>query len=308
MTAPLQQAQAQMRRQLGLLTRQQALEHGLEEHQVRWLVRSGRWRRIGIGVYAIESATPDWRQRALAACLSVEPTATLAFQTAAHLWQLDGFLEAPRIIHVAATSQVRRQLKNVQWHVVRSFAPRDLTELRGLPATSLPRTLVDLASVLDEVALENALDSALRKNHRWKVWLTRELPRFGDRRHGIAVLRRLLTTREQATDSPLEVMVRRLIFAAGLPSPIGQYEVIEQGQLIARVDFGWAERLLVVQAQGYQFHHGRRRFEIDLRQISAMQSYGYLVWQPTMQRIENDLAGAIEELKRMWARAPLRTE
>lgn len=290
-----------MRRQLGLVTHRQALEHGLESHQVDWLVRSHKWQVVIRGVYAVEGTRLDWYQRALAACLSVEPSGVATLASAAHLWELDGFRQPPAVIDIATHKQVRRMAKGTKWHIVEHFDRRDVIVKRGVPVTSLPRTLVDLAGTVTEVMLEIALDSALRRKPKWRGWIESDLARFSRRRHGMVTLRRLLDRRAPVTDSPLEVMVRRLVWAAGLPTPLGPYAVKERGQQIACVDFAWPERRLAIQAQGYQFHHGRQRFEVDLKQISQLQSYGWVVWQPTMQRIEHDVADAIEELRRLWA-------
>lgn len=56
-------------RQHGVLTRQQALDHGMALEQIRAQVRSGRWQRLYAGVYATFSGPVPRRAQVWAAAL-----------------------------------------------------------------------------------------------------------------------------------------------------------------------------------------------------------------------------------------------
>lgn len=205
-----------------------------------------------------------------------------------------------------ASCRVRSDLGGVTWHYIADLNARDVCERGGLPVTSLPRTMFDLAAVLDDEALELALDSALRRKPRWRQWIHDGVLRLGPRRPGAPRLMGMLQERAEVTDSPLELLVRRLVWSAGLPRPQTQLEVFEGGQFIARVDFAWPERGLIIQAQGYQFHHGRQRFELDAKQQSQLTSYGWRVLQPTWQRAKREVGALIEEIIRTYNLPPRR--
>jgi hypothetical protein len=56
--------------QFGILTRAQCLGLGMTPDAIRWLLRSGRWRRVHHGVYAEHVGTLEWHARVSAALLS----------------------------------------------------------------------------------------------------------------------------------------------------------------------------------------------------------------------------------------------
>jgi hypothetical protein len=92
-----------------------------------------------------------------------------------------------------------------------------MSQVQGIPVTTMPRTVIDLASVCDEEAVDIALDSAIRMGMRRQDFVTRldELATPG--RKGIAMMNRLVTERvvEQGlTESPFE---RRLLRALHRP-------------------------------------------------------------------------------------------
>ncbi|MEW6154910.1 MAG: type IV toxin-antitoxin system AbiEi family antitoxin domain-containing protein [Actinomycetota bacterium] len=60
-------------RQLGLVTRTQARDAGLTDRMVHQRVRSGRWVRVGGGVYRVAGVPVTWSHKALAACLVAGP-------------------------------------------------------------------------------------------------------------------------------------------------------------------------------------------------------------------------------------------
>ena len=75
------------RRQLGLITRQQALAH-ISDHQIRRLVESGQWERRTHGLYAVAGAPRSYEQTVLAACLAGGPRAVASHDCAARLLRL----------------------------------------------------------------------------------------------------------------------------------------------------------------------------------------------------------------------------
>lgn len=110
--------------------------------------------------------------------------------------------------------------------------------VNGMPATSVSRTVVDLArSVPFEQAVvvaDNALarglvdrpglESALRRAARWP---------------GIPAARRVIAFADARSESVGESRSRVVIHRAGLPAPVLQWEVWADGRLLGRVDFGW---------------------------------------------------------------------
>ncbi|KWX22978.1 hypothetical protein AFM11_16505 [Mycolicibacterium wolinskyi] len=85
-----------LRQQDGVISRRQALDAGLQEHDVRRLLRRKEWARVHPGVYVNHTGPLTWLQRAWAAVLYAAPAA-LCFESAL------GDESSP--IHVAVTRQ-----------------------------------------------------------------------------------------------------------------------------------------------------------------------------------------------------------
>jgi hypothetical protein len=62
-------------RQAGVVSRRQMLEAGLEDHDIRRMLRRREWARVHDGVYVDHTGPPTWLQHAWAAVLAVWPAA-----------------------------------------------------------------------------------------------------------------------------------------------------------------------------------------------------------------------------------------
>src|SRR4051794_31563915 len=124
--------------------------------QVEWLVYTGRWRRHARNVYAINGAPTSWHQSALAGCLAGPDGTSASHLTAA---ALAGIARAPMLPHVTVPRGTSARLHIACVH--RSdLAPCDTTRLFGIPATTVPRTIVDCAGALQRSALTDLVDTA----------------------------------------------------------------------------------------------------------------------------------------------------
>src|SRR4051794_20272224 len=130
-------------RQHDVVGRAQLLAAGVCEAAIEYRLAHGRLRRIHRGVYALGHArlTPDaW---AMAAVLLAGPGAVLSHRSAALRW---GMLNAgPARAEVTVPSE-RRPSRVLRYHYV-PIAPDEMTTLRGIPITSVSRTIFDLAAV-----------------------------------------------------------------------------------------------------------------------------------------------------------------
>ncbi|WP_353510848.1 type IV toxin-antitoxin system AbiEi family antitoxin domain-containing protein [Intrasporangium sp.] len=84
--------------QSGLVTRQQALQAGITDEEIRWKIASARWVRVHPGVYLTEPGRDDWEVHAVAALLFMGRPAALCGPSAAHAWGLTA--SAGESIHV----------------------------------------------------------------------------------------------------------------------------------------------------------------------------------------------------------------
>ncbi|MGH2954416.1 MAG: DUF559 domain-containing protein [Solirubrobacterales bacterium] len=128
----------------------------------------------------------------------------------------------------------------------------ECTVLRGIPITSVPRTLLDLACEVSNRALARAVREAVRLNLVTVAALGDDLGRFRDRRGS----GRLAATIARYTGLPLErarsgaeIMALEILRAAGRPLP----------KLNARVageeaDLSWSRLRLIIEIDGAPFH------------------------------------------------------
>ena len=139
----------------------------------------------------------------------------------------------------------RRHRRGMRFHRV-SLPPDEITVLHGIPVTTVPRTLFDLAAVLDTRQVERALNEADYLRLADRLSLPALLDRH-PRRAGAAAVRAALALRASGatvTRSELEERFLDLLDDAGLPRPLVNTLVLG-----LEVDCAWAEPRLIVGAR-----------------------------------------------------------
>lgn len=139
--------------QCGIVSRQQVRSCGMTDRQLGWCLKSGRWRRLHVGVYAAFNGPLTFEARVWAAVLRAGRGAAASHQTAAYL---DGVCDdIGPVIHVTVPAglHVRGRIDGVQIHyahrLVRTRHPTRLPPRTRLDETVLD--LVDAASSASEV-------------------------------------------------------------------------------------------------------------------------------------------------------------
>jgi hypothetical protein len=149
------------------------------------------------------------------ACLKGGPTAFASHLCAAAIWGLDGFSQ--NIVEVSTTRRVL-PIPGMVVHQVRPPPPDDVRQSGPFKVSSPARTLIELATDLDDEALENAVDEVLRRRLTSLRRLAWRLDQIGARgMRGAARLRRVLMDRDptQRPESGLERRFLRLLAAKG---------------------------------------------------------------------------------------------
>jgi len=284
-------------RQHGVLTRDQLRSAGMARSAISRRVAAGRLQRLHRSIYAFGVASGSPPAVALAAVLACGPGAVLSHCSAAVLW---GLVEGPHTGPHDVTVPGRHRVGDagIRAHRTRALLAGDWTTSAGIPITRPPRTLVDVAAVLDRRALERALDEALVLRLARTSEVRAALRRAG-RVRGSAVLAALLArdAGPTLTRSVAEERLLALVREAGPPPPRLNPRV--QG---LEVDLLWVAERVVVEMDGFAYHGGRAAFERDRARDARLQAAGYATIRVTWRQLEGSPAPTLARIALLLGR------
>ncbi len=174
--------------QHGLVTRAQLLGAGVSDDQIQYRVRIERFHRLYPGVFSLGGAELDRFGRWLAAVLACGEGAVLSHRSAAALW---GLLAEPRgPAHVTVPGRWNSRRHGIVVHATRSLPAAETRRVRRIPATSVERTLIDIAADPEiERAVEQAYALKLIGRTRIKEALARASGRKGTKELNLLIAR-----------------------------------------------------------------------------------------------------------------------
>jgi very-short-patch-repair endonuclease len=271
----------------GVVSRAQLRALGRSDGAVDGWVRSGRLHRIHRGVYAVGHRALTDEGRWLAAVLACGPGAVLSHRSAAALW---GIRPAPRKVEVTV-GRSRRGTAGVVVHRARSLPPGDVARRRGVPTTTLPRTIADLADVLSEGELARAVHQA-EIAHALDAESLARAARGANGRRGAGRLARAMAAGPDRTRSELERRLLALCDEHGLPRP-------EVNETVAglEADFVWRGERVVAETDGWAYHGTRRAFERDRERDQALTRAGYRPLRFTHRQVVESPAAVAATLR-----------
>jgi very-short-patch-repair endonuclease len=258
---------------------------GFTERAVHNRVDRGGLQPLYRGVYAAGHRALTVHGRWLAAVLACGPDAVLSHRSAAALWDLRPTTRP--IIDVTAP-RTRHRRPGIDLHHARCLEPQQRTEHRRIPTTTVARTLVDLAGVLDNRGIERAWQRAEMLDIL-DVAAVRGVLGTGHGRRGAGRLKALLLDDavEVITRSELEERFIALCRAASLPLPEVNTRIDANGTTY-EVDFLWRDRRLVAETDGWGPHRTRAAFESDRRRDADLLIAGFRVVRFTWRQITRE--------------------
>jgi very-short-patch-repair endonuclease len=282
-------------KQFGLIERQQAVQAGMSRAAVGRRLASRRWVQVLPGVYRFAGVPTSWEQSLKAATLWGGERCVVSHETAASLHGLSLF--GGRRVHVQSPRKLRRP--NIAAHRTRFWGSR-VVSVKGIPTTSVTRTIRDLSSSLPTKSLEKVLDEAIRRGMTDVARLKAELCRSGGNRRGTRTLRRLLKAREGdggRTDSELEDELLRLIRRRRLPLPVVHYNVVHDEQWLGEIDLAYPQARIAIEVHGYGVHSLKRVWENDQRRENELVRAGWKLLKATNRQLEQDPDSFLEALR-----------
>jgi very-short-patch-repair endonuclease len=279
-------------RQHGVVSRAQLLQLGLTPSAISHRTGRGWLRPLHRRVFAVGSRELGQRGRWMAAVLASGPAALLSHRSAAELWEIRP--SQPGAIEVTLPVESRRRLRGLMIHRRAVLGPRDRRARHGIPVTSPPRTLADLALRLSEHELEAAINEADRLDLIDPGRLRRELEGMRGQ-DGVSALIRLIDRQVfRLTDSELERIFLRLVRSSDLPIP--QTRAFVNG---FRVDFFWPELRLVVETDGLRYHRTPAQQARDRRRDQVHTAAGLTTLRFTHSQIRFEPSDVGEVLFRV---------
>jgi Protein of unknown function (DUF559) len=203
--------------------------------------------------------------------------------------------------HVTAPAS-KAGVPGIRLHRSRSLDARDTTAHRGIPITTLARTLLDLAATAPRSHLEHALGQALR-NELYDQRAVRDVLERHRGRRGAKALRTATDDDPDFTRSELERRFRALCRRAGLPRPLVNHTLTGLDHEPYEVDFYFPASRLVVETDGWDTHRTRVAFERDRAKDAALVAAGYIVLRFTKRQIAEDPATVADRVRAGCSRA-----
>ncbi len=242
-------------------------------------------------MYAVGHPLLSVRGRWLAAVLSCGPGAALCRRSAGALWDLRWY-SGP---HEVATLGRRRRpgVRPCEF----ALWPDEVTVEDGIPVTTVARTILDLAGILDPDRLAQAVGEAERR----RLADSPSLPELVERHRGargLATLRTILADRRVGIDVPasdLEVEFAAFIRKRNLPRPeLNAW--LEVGAQRFKIDCLWRERGFAVELDSREWHDNDDSFETDRARDLALLSIGIRTGRVTARRLRSNPDGLEREL------------
>lgn len=227
----------------------------------------------------------------------------LGYDSAARLW---GFWRRPdRCSHVVTSIQ-RMSRSQTRIHFSRRLHAADVTMLRGIPVTTVARTIVDLAEQIEPAPLANAMYEAAYLGLLVPHEVLKVIGRLPGRR-GARVAEAALDAHlagSAGTRSQLEERFLALIVDAGIPHPLVNMSIHAAGRRI-EVDFLWPAQRLCVEIDGVGHRRARARANDEAR-AALLRSENYVVLRFSSHDVDRRAKHVVAAVRRVLSQVQAR--
>jgi hypothetical protein len=282
-------------RQHGVVALRQLMAAGLTGKSVESRLRRGRLHAIHRGVYAVGHRVVGADGLRLAATLAAGSDAVLSHYSAAQLW---GLRLSPRSRHDVTVPRQVRSRQAIRVHQA-LLPPDEVTTVRGIPVTSVPRTILDIAATARQREVARLIHEAEVKR-LWDALSLWDLLARYPRRPGTRAVRSALAERDLGVPKNVfEDAFLSFLDRYGLPQPETNVWLAVGGHMY-EIDCLWRAKRLVVELDGRGAHDTARAFERDRAKDRRLIVAGWrpmrLTWrqlQREPRQLARDLASLI---------------
>jgi very-short-patch-repair endonuclease len=232
----------------------------------------------------------------MAAVLSAGPDAALSHRSAAALW---GLVPLSSIAIEVTRSRRSRSRPGLRAHCS-AIGPDEIVRVDGIPVTSMPRTLFDLAAIMSRDRLEAAFNEVEVRRLTDKLSVIDLLERYPGR-PGSTVLRAILADEKKAlgvTRKELEKRFAEVLAGTDLPRPRRNADIAVAGRFF-EVDCLWGAQRLIVELDGGFVHRTWQTSERDRERDRLLLADGWRVVRITWRQLRDDAPAVLADLRRL---------
>jgi hypothetical protein len=184
-------------------------------------------------------------------------------------------------------------------HYAENLAPEDRALCEGIPVTSVPRTLLDLASTARPTRLQRIIERS-EERRLFDLSPVESVLARNRGHHGAGPLQRALALYRPApfTRSGIERGFLSLVKEAGLPQPATGFN--EAGY---ELDVYWPEHRFAVELDTYETHGTRAAFERDRLRDEELKLAGIEMIRVTGTRLAREPERVIARVEQLLQRS-----
>ena len=271
-------------RQHGVVSRQQLVEGGLGRGAIEHRLRIGRLHRMHRCVYSVGHPPLTREARWMGAVLAYGDDGGLSHACATALWEIRPYTGEWIDVTVPSRNGRKRRRERIRLHRSSTLTADDVTTHRGIPVTTIARTLLDVAATLRDPSLARTIEQTeIRRLFDLKKvdeTLARNPHHPGARR-----LRRALALYrdDEFSRSELEKAFLALCDANGIARPLVNH-IIEGKE----VDFFWPDQRVIVETDGRATHFTVAAYESGRARDARLLALGYRTMRVTDRQIRFD--------------------
>lgn len=286
-------------RQYGLVALWQLSD--LDRDLARQRADAGSLHRVRQGVYTVGHSLLPRKGHLMGAVLACGPGAVLSHRSAAYL---HGILDDARSrVDVIAPNRRGRCPKGITAHRDGTLTCTDRAVIDGIPCTSLPRTLLDIAATEPPRTLRYAVNQA-EVEGVFDLASVVELLKRSRGRRGVARLRLAIEDhdpQEQEARRGLERKLLRLFKRAGFrPAEVNGHVVIDGISMMP--DFMWRDARLIVEADSRRVHGTVAAFEKDRERDQRLAVAGWTVIHITWRQVIDEPERITQTVRHLLSR------
>jgi very-short-patch-repair endonuclease len=279
-------------RQHGVVSHRQLRAIGIGPRAIAHRLQQGRLHSVHRGVYAVGHAALTIEGRWIAAVISFGPRTVLSHRAAAALLEIRNPF-GPEV----TVPTWRRRRSGIVVHQL-PLSRDEIMVVKGIPVTTVARTLLDLAAVLRRSDVERAVNAAEVRRPREALQLGALVERYPSR-HGIRIARAIAAELSPGViRSELEARFRGFVRSYRLPRPEFNVSLLVGGDWL-ECDCVWRAQRQIVELDGRAVHSTATAFERDRARDRVLQVAGWRVIRVTWRHLRDQPEVLASDLRKL---------